>query len=444
MSTMAFDTIILGAGITGRACARHLAGRERILLMDTRDPPPSADAVAAEFPGLPVAWGEPDVDLLCGAGRIVVSPGLPLDLPALNAARAAGVHLLGELDLFAESVNAPVLAITGTNGKSTVTSLLGHVLGQLGQRVAVGGNLGTPAVALLADDVDVYVLELSSFQLELAGTFRANAAAVLNVSEDHLDRYADIDEYAEVKRRVFRDVRAAVCNRDDALTWPDDDTPRVTFGTDAPGGNDYGLHRTSDGVFLARGREQLLDVAELTLRGLHNHVNVLAALALAELAGADPVRAVRAACTFSGLAHRCQLVAEIDGVEAIDDSKATNPGACVAALDGLDPDGARRIVLIAGGRGKGFDLEPLREPVGRHVRAAVLIGEQAEPLRRVLGGVTDISCAPDMQSAVRRAFEHARPGDCVLLSPACASFDQFDNFEARGEAFATAVRALGT
>ncbi len=437
------DTVIIGAGVTGQSCVRYLAPRERVLLMDTRPNPPGADELARVFPDLRMRFGELDAAILAGCGRVVLSPGLPLDLPDLDACRAAGVPITGDLDLFAEAVRAPVVAITGTNGKSTVTTLLGEMAKAAGRRVRVGGNLGTPVLDLLGADVELYVLELSSFQLELARSFRADWATVLNVSEDHLDRYRDVAEYAEIKRRIYRDVRALAYHRGDPLTRPDDEAgaAAATFGIDAPEGRDYGLRYLDGRLVLARGHETLIAADRLRIRGLHNCVNVLAAAALAEFTGIDPQLAVRSVARFSGLPHRCEFVAEVDGRICIDDSKATNPGAVIAALEGLDPDAARNIVLIAGGRGKGLDYTQLAEACAIHARAVVLIGEQAADLRAALGPAVATECAADLPTAVRVALRRAHPGDVVLLSPACASFDMFENFEARGRCFSEAVRA---
>lgn len=438
------DTVVIGAGATGRSCVRFLAPRERILLMDTRPEPPGAEELARTFRNVPMRFGELDPRILASCGRVVLSPGLSMDLPELDVCRRSGVPIMGDLDLFAEAARAPIAAITGSNGKSTVTTLLGSMAQAAGRRVAVGGNLGTPVLDLLADDVDLYVLELSSFQLELARRFRADWAAVLNVVEDHMDRYASLAEYAEVKRRIYRGVRGLAYHRADPLTAPDDDVVAVTFGTDEPEGRDYGLRRKDGGVVLARGNQTLLPASRLRMRGVHNCVNVLAAVALAEFCGIDPLAAARSAADFEGLPHRCEFVAEVDGRVCIDDSKATNPGAVIAALEGLDPQGARNIVLIAGGRGKGLDYAALAKACSAHAKAVVLIGEQAAELHAALSGHVPTECAVDLPAAVRVALERAAPGDFVLLSPACASFDMFDDFEARGRCFADTVKALAS
>jgi UDP-N-acetylmuramoylalanine--D-glutamate ligase len=356
---------------------------------------------------------------------------------------------VSDIDLFCEAARAPIYAITGTNGKSTVTALAGHLLAALGRNPGVGGNLGEPALDLLAEPRDCYVLELSSFQLERMADHALHAAALLNVTDDHLDRHGSIAAYAASKRRIFRNTRRAVANRQDPLTFPDRATSSgddagaelVTFGIDAPAPGHWGMRGIDGEQTLCRGDEVLMRLHEMPVAGIHNGLNVLAACALIatpETATADLARAI---ATFRGLPHRCQKVGEIGGVSFVDDSKATNVGAALAALEGLG--GPRpTLILVAGGDGKGADFAPLAGPVRRYVKAAVLLGRDAPLLEQALRGATPIVRVTDMTEAVGAAMARAEPGDTVLLSPACASLDMYQNYAARGEAFAAAVRAL--
>ena len=445
MSSLAPLTVVVGAGVSGLACVRYLRRKSQpVVLVDTRVEPPGAARLAQDFPGLQTYFGALPPEVFQRAERIVLSPGLAIDsLPEVRAAETRGVPVIGEMALFAEAVNVPVAAITGTNGKSTATVMAGHVLRELGMRVGVGGNLGTPALDLLELDADAHVLELSSFQLERAGDFVADVGTVPNVAADHLDRYASLEEYAATKRRIYAGTRCAVYNRRDARTRPEIAAQMVSFGNDEPrDASEWGLRRAAGSLWLCRGEEHLLDASRLPVRGAHNYENALAALIIAERMGADPRAAAECLVGCEGLPHRCEMVGQIAGVDAINDSKATNPGACIAALEGLDPDGQGNIVLIAGGRGKGFDYACLREPVAEHVRSVVLIGEEADALEATLQDVVEVRRAHDLCAAAGVAFALARSGDCVLLSPACASFDQFENFEARGDSFRRAVQCL--
>jgi UDP-N-acetylmuramoylalanine--D-glutamate ligase len=441
-------TLVLGLGVTGASVVRHLCrraagGGERVVAMDSRAAPPFAATLAAEFPALELHLGGFDAAVLAGARRIVASPGIA-DLDAITAdARARGVAVLSDIDLFAELARAPVIGITGTNGKSTVTVLVGELLAAAGVRVAVGGNLGTPALDLLADDVECYVLELSSFQLDITNTLRCAAAAILNLSPDHLDRYGDMATYGRSKRRIHRGAGHAVFNRADRETWPEDATALCTsFGLDAPAAADFGVRVLDGARTLVAGAQALVRSDELRLRGTHNEENVLAALALVRAFGVAPDATLDALRAFAGLPHRCQSVATLRGVEFINDSKATNEGAALAALAGVGGAIRGRIVLIAGGDGKGTDFASLAAALPGPVRAIVTIGKDAPAIAAVASPKVPVHAAQELGRAVRTAFGLAHPGDCVLLAPACASLDQFRNFEQRGERFAEAVDEL--
>ena len=432
-------TLVVGMGATGRSVIRHLAGREPVLAIDTRPAPPYLDEIRASHPQVELLAPGDWPQALAVASRVVASPGLPLDHCWLRQTRAAGVPIVSDIALFLEAAApTPVIGVTGTNGKSTVVSLLGEVLAAAGRDVAVGGNLGTPALALLAPSRDIYALELSSFQLERLERPGLSAAAVLNVDADHADRHPRLEAYAAIKRRIYAGAAHAVFNAEDPRTFPASVGAGET-GPNAVALNGDPLWRLADDALVVNGVR--LPTAELALRGRHNHFNVLAAAAIAWLAGVQVEHQRGALRGFAGLPHRCEHVATIDGVAYVNDSKATNVGACCAALEGL-ANGRGNIVLIAGGDGKGSSFDKLAAATRRHVSRAFLIGRDAGRIEQALGDAAETAPAASMAHAVRLARASARPGDTVLLSPACASFDMYANFEARGDAFAAAVRAL--
>ncbi|MFO7954021.1 UDP-N-acetylmuramoyl-L-alanine--D-glutamate ligase [Thioalkalivibrio sp.] len=439
------DNLIVGLGATGLSVARFLRAQgQSFALTDTRAAPVALEAAEA---WLEDAWAGPLDDLdATGYARIIVSPGVALEHPVLQQAGAAGARLTGDIDLFAERATAPVIAITGSNGKSTVTALVGELLEAAGYYVAVGGNFGTPALDLLEQAPQVYVLELSSFQLERSEALAPAAAAILNISPDHLDRYADLDAYVRAKARILDRAECGVLNRDDA--WLREIAlPRglqvISFGLDTPpGAGDFGVRPSrEDGPNLVRGDEILIAVHRLRLRGQHNWANALAALALAWPwlePGAPRARALAALAEFAGLPHRSQWIAQVGGVDYINDSKGTNVGATLAALRGTPGP----LVLIVGGQGKGQDFTPLADYVPGKVRGVVLLGEDAPMIARALASVVPVQRVGDMTAAVAQAAAWAEPGDTVLLSPGCASLDMYENYRARGDDFARAVREL--
>jgi UDP-N-acetylmuramoylalanine--D-glutamate ligase len=440
-------TLIVGLGKTGLSVLRYLRAQGiSVAVTDSRANPPGIEQARLEMPDTALFTGGFDPDAFDAAELLVVSPGVPVSEPLVVQAAARGTPVIGDIELFAQAVRAPVVAITGSNGKSTVTSLVGQMARLAGLRVAVGGNLGEPALDLLDEGVELYVLELSSFQLETTQTLAPKAATVLNVSADHMDRYPSLEDYAGAKGRVFDHAEIAVLNRDDPLVCAMAGEAAAEFGFTlaAPRGrDDFGVIERSGETWLVRGREPLMPAGEIALAGRHNLANALAALALGSACGL-PVTSMREALRrFRGLPHRTVLVAARRGVRWYDDSKGTNPGATVAALRGLvDPAGSGRAVLIAGGECKGADFSPLLPVVRDTARAIVLIGRDAPLLERVLRGAVPLLHAKDMEDAVALAEEAAMPGDCVLLSPACASFDMFDNYEHRGRVFAAAVQGL--
>jgi UDP-N-acetylmuramoylalanine--D-glutamate ligase len=431
--------LVLGLGDTGLSVARF-AAREgaAVRVADTRANPPRRAEFSGEFHAGPFAASLlDDVHLLC------ISPGLPLDSRVVRAALERRVPVVGDVELFAWHNRAPVLAITGTNGKSTVTALTAHLLRSAGMDAEAAGNIAPPVLEALtrrAPPPAAWALELSSYQLETTWSLEPRAAAMLNLSEDHLDRYAGIDEYGAAKARIFLGRGVQVLNRGDprslAMALPGRSV--VTFGLDAPPTPaDFGV---ANGA-LVRGKEKIVELSRLPIHGLHNAANALAACALAQALGVSLPQLERGLISFQGLAHRLERIAVRNGVEWYDDSKGTNVGATIAALRGL----GRKAVLILGGDGKGQDFAPLAEPVQQHASQVLLIGRDAPLIERALAGVPAVipreRCA-SLEAAVARAARLAQPGEAVLLSPACASFDMFRDYKHRGEAFVAAVRSL--
>ncbi len=447
MSLIASDhfRIVVGLGKSGMSLVRFLANRGvAFAVADTRDNPPELATLRRDYPQVEVRCGELDVDFLCRADELYVSPGLALATPALQAAAARGVKLSGDIELFARNAKAPIVAISGSNAKSTVTTLVGEMAAAAGKRVAVGGNLGTPALDLLGDDVELYVLELSSFQLETTDQLGAEVATVLNVSEDHMDRYSGLPAYHLAKHRIFRGARQVVFNRQDALTRPlvGEGLPCWSFGLGAPDFKAFGLREENGEKYLAFEFQNLMSVRELKVRGAHNQSNALAALALGHAVGLPFDAMLAALRTFAGLEHRCQWVRDLDGVGYYNDSKATNVGAALAAIEGLGADIAGKIVLIAGGDGKGADFRDLQGPVASHCRAVILMGRDSQQIGEAIGEGVPLIRASSLGEAVEQCRSVSQAGDVVLLSPACASFDMFKNYEDRGQQFVRIVEAL--
>jgi UDP-N-acetylmuramoylalanine--D-glutamate ligase len=438
--------IIIGLGQTGLSCARHFQRRGiPFAVCDTREAPAAADAFRAEFPAVELRLGELDSDWLSRAQELVISPGIDKRHPAIMAATVAGAALIGDIDLFCREAAAPIVAITGSNAKSTVTTLVGEMAAAAGIKTGVGGNIGTPALDLLQSPADLYVLELSSFQLETTHELRAAAATVLNVSPDHLDRYEGMQDYTLTKQRIYRGAAVVVANRQDALTQPllAQGVELRSFGLNEPDLKQYGLREQDGETWLACGLDCLLPASALKIRGRHNLANALAALALADAVAIPRAAALQALQDFAGLEHRCQWVAEIAGVSWFNDSKGTNVGATLAALEGLGAtlaDGSR-LILIAGGVGKEQSFAELNAPLQRYSRDLILIGRDAELIAAEVSAV-QTHFEPSMQAAVECAQKLARAGDIVLLSPACASFDMFSGYAERGQCFVAAVEAL--
>jgi UDP-N-acetylmuramoylalanine--D-glutamate ligase len=433
-------SVVVGLGKTGASCLRFLAKRGiAVSATDTRRTPPGLAELGGLAKTLDIRLGGFDLSLLEGASQVLMSPGVSLQEPIASQARARGIEVVGDIELFARAVRAPVIGITGTNGKSTVTSLVASMAAAAGRRVLAGGNLGVPALDLLDQPIpDLYVLELSSFQLETTSSLALKAAVVLNVSADHMDRYASIAAYARAKARIFAKAATMVLNADDPLVAAMRGGAHVvTFSTQRTD-VDFALLRSGGQAVLARRGEPLLDTSRMKITGLHNAANALAALALGEAAGLALPPMLAALESFPGLEHRSAWIADIAGVRYIDDSKGTNVGATIAAVSGLSGP----LVVIAGGEGKGQDFAPLASAFSGKVRHAVLIGKDAAAVASALQGVCTIERAATLEAAVSAAAAAARPGEMVLLSPACSSLDMFRDYAHRGEVFAAAVRAL--
>jgi UDP-N-acetylmuramoylalanine--D-glutamate ligase len=452
--------LVLGLGETGLSIARWVARHgARARVADTRAAPPALDPLRASVPQAEVITG-PFADTLLGEVDLVAaSPGIPLSEPIIQSARTRGIAITGDVELFARFLtSAPpsrVIAITGTNGKSTVTALAGAMCRAAGLDCEVAGNI-SPAVLTAAGErlengrwPDAWVLELSSFQLETTESLFAHAATVLNISADHLDRYADLAAYAAAKARIFAHGSVQVLNRDDrtSIAMRRPDRRVVTFGLDpGPEYTEFGLLRVFGQYWLAKGATPLIAARDIQLAGLHNGANALAALALCQAIGLKLAPLLDALREFRGLPHRVERVAELDGIAFYDDSKGTNVGSTVAALAGLarQMNGTGgKVVLIAGGEGKQQDFRPLAAAVARAARSVVLIGRDAPLIESAINeSGAAVQRAETMVEAVTLAYAAARPGDVVLLSPACASFDMFANYKQRGEVFRAAVNGL--
>jgi len=435
-------TLVVGLGMTGLSVARYLSRQGvPVAIVDSREHPPGLEQLRNELPDdVALFLGSFHPEAFARAGQIVVSPGVSRDEPEIAAALERGVPVIGDIELFAQVAQAPVVAVTGSNGKSTVVTLVNAMAQRAGRDVRMGGNIGTPALDLLADhESDLYVLELSSFQLESVQSLQAAAAVVLNISADHLDRYPDMQAYTEAKRVIYRNAGTQVVNRDDAVAvaLADPDAPVTGYTLAAPAGDDYGILDKDGECWLARGNAPLMPAANVRMAGRHNLSNALAALALGDAVGLPLAPMLATLREFHGLPHRMQFVAEHANVRWYNDSKGTNVGATLAAIDGSDGT----LVLIAGGDGKGADFTPLAKVAGR-LRAVVVLGKDAAELTRVLAPVTRVIQATDLPHAVRLAADVAKTGDTVLLSPACASTDMFSNYIERGEVFIHAVEAL--
>ena len=430
--------LIVGLGATGYSAAQFLQQTPiKFAVIDSRRNPPQIDSLREQMPDVPVFCGGFDQSAFEVATHLLVSPGVSLNEKVINKAMQAGVTVLSDIDLFACATDKPIIAITGSNGKSTVTTMLGDMGNAAERKTAIGGNLGTPALDLLQQDADLYVLELSSFQLERTTALNAAAATVLNVSADHLDRHQDMADYAREKQRIFRGDGVMVLNADDPAVMNMQDSGRTSLVFSVQKPADFYLKREAIEQ-LMHGNQPLLDTAELNLEGSHNMANALAALALGHAVGLDMHAMCRALKKFKGLPHRMQKVADVKGIRWINDSKATNIGACIAALNGYE----RKVILLAGGDAKGADMTELTPVAQQKTKAVILMGKDANLIAQALQNIVPTHFAANMQEAVKIAASLAEPGDNVLLSPACASLDQYKSYADRGNQFAEAVWGL--
>ncbi|MFT5235217.1 MAG: UDP-N-acetylmuramoylalanine--D-glutamate ligase [Shewanella sp.] len=429
--------VVLGLGATGLSVVRYLCEQGITpLVMDSRHQPPGVDELNRLYPDVELFTGGFDCRYLVQASQIIISPGIAVDTPEIRAAIDMGIEVIGDVELFAKEIQDKdpcVIGITGSNGKSTVTCLVGEMAKAAGLNYAVGGNIGIPALDLLNEPKDLYILELSSFQLETTHSLNCISATCLNISEDHMDRYTDLEAYRQVKLSLYSQTKHALFNRDDEQTKPNDPMNQNSFGLSIPSDDEWGIREGK----IVHGATEIMSLQDVALVGSHNHLNLLAAMALAYRAGIKKESMIQVAMTFTGLAHRCELVAVHDGVSYINDSKATNVGATVAALEGFS-DHLGGIILIAGGDGKGADFQPLI-PVIQGLSHLITLGKDGDKIAALYEGAIRVE---SMSEAVKKASELAEVGDIVLMSPACASLDMYNNFMARGEDFRAKVNAL--
>jgi UDP-N-acetylmuramoylalanine--D-glutamate ligase len=432
------NVLVLGMGVTGISvaawCARNGVAA---VFADSRERPPGVEDIRALLPGADIRCGDLPHSVPEGITEIVLSPGLPLDLPLLAEAKRAGIAVRSDIDLFINECTQPVIGITGSNGKSTVTTLVGRMLHACGVKAAVGGNLGDAALNLLASEADIFVLELSSFQLERSGDLPLHAATVLNLSADHLDHHGDMDAYGGAKARIYRDCSFAIVNRDEpeASVGAQSCAQQTGFTLGTPSPKDWGVIEQDDGQWIARGSYAVMPVASLQIAGRHNLANALAAFALADTLELPLDGLIAGAQVFPGLPHRMQRIASDDGILWIDDSKATNEAAAMASIDAVEG----RLVLIAGGDAKGAELRNLARCLEDRDVLVILLGKDRDLLLQRLEGVCETLEVGGMEEAVLLAAQHAKVGDAVLLAPACSSLDMFANYAERGEIFADAI-----
>lgn len=432
-----YSHIVLGLGATGLSVVRYLCSQGLTpIVMDSRQSPPSADLLADTFSQVSLLTGPFNTALLCQAEQIIISPGIPLSTPEVRQAIEAGIEVIGDVELFARAIqNKPacVIGITGSNGKTTVTTLVAEMAKKMGMSYEVGGNIGIPVLDLLMSSADLYILELSSFQLETTHSLRCLASTCLNISEDHMDRYPSIEAYRQAKLSLYAQSQLVFFNRDDKLTFANTCVQPRSFGLNKAEGDNWGV----DAGYVTKGNTQIMPLSEFALVGKHNQANIIVAMALADVAGIELSAMQHVARHFSGIAHRCEVVTEVDGVLYINDSKATNVGATLAALEGLEGH-VGHIILIAGGDGKGADFNPLKTVLSS-IESVVTFGKDGDEIAQLKVGAYAVKT---MQQAVQKASKMAQRGDIVLLSPACASLDMYVNFMARGDDFKAQVRQL--
>lgn len=447
MNSKKLKTVVIGLGSTGLSCVRYLKAKGfPVAVTDSRENPPGLVELQNAFPDVPVSVGAFSSVLIDAAEQLIVSPGVSCREPQIEAQIRKGVPVLGDIELFARDNDKPVLAITGSNGKTTVTTLLGRMVEASGYKASVCGNIGRPALdALLDEQPDFYVMELSSFQLETTFSLKTNAAVILNVTPDHMDRYDHFSDYLAAKQRIYQHCQCPIINLDEPMIWQNlSSSNSIGFTLQVPEQGQFGLRENRGQYYLAEGELLLAPLNQLILQGRHHYQNALAALAMGFAIGLPTEAMLSVLKTFRGIAHRCEYVAEKRGVHWINDSKGTNVGATVAAIQTLSQQQKGRLFLIAGGDAKKADLSDLRAPIQQAVEKVMLFGQDADAIAAVIEGVTPYEKVRSLEDAVRQAAELARPGDTVLLSPACASFDMFKNYEHRGQTFIDLVKQLSS
>lgn len=438
--------VVVGLGVTGLSTMRFLKFKGfSFSAVDTRDTVDNIEAIKKEFFDVKFVFGSEARNFIDEASDIYLSPGISIEDPVLIQAKQNGAVISGDVDLFFNEVKAPVIAITGSNAKSTVTTLLGNMAATNDIDAGVGGNLGIPMLDLLMEEKELYVLELSSFQLERASDFNLLAGCILNLSEDHIDRHGSMVVYHQVKQKIYRGAEYAIYNRDDLLTAPLSRVglKQIGFGLNNQGNDEWGLIKENDKEYIAKGEDKILDTSEIKVFGKHNAINIMAALALAEVAGFNRAKSIDAVRKFEGLSHRCQFVKELQGVQFFNDSKATNVGATVAAVKGYCDEFGGTLFLILGGVSKGANFKPLAEELkGKKVKCFVY-GQDATQITNALSEHSvDFEWVDDLSLAIHMAYINAFKGDIVLLSPACSSLDMFANYEKRGDFFSQTVNNL--
>ncbi len=438
---------IIGLGKTGFSFVKFLhAQGHHIFVTDTRDNPPYLLAMRDQYPDILFQGGELSAEFIDKADEILVSPGISIKHPLIIAAAEKGVPIVGDVELFARHAKAPIVAITGSNGKTTVTTLMGLMIEKAGSNVFVCGNIGEPVLDILEKPTpDFYVIELSSFQLETTDSLKAKAAVVLNITPDHMDRYDTFELYCAAKRKIYQGCENAIINLDDPVSWAgalDNQSSQLSFTLKKPQKNEFGIIQKNNQSYLAFGETELMPTHEMKLHGQHHNQNALACLALGHAIGLDFPPMLQILREFSGLTHRCELIAEKKGVQWYNDSKATNVGAALAAIETLGQSTGRKMILILGGDAKNADLQDLKAPVLKYASHVLLLGKDAPRFVELLRGHLPLTMVSTLEEAVEKASEIASKNEIVLLSPACASLDMFTNYEHRGKVFVQAVEAL--
>ena len=436
---MKHSFLVIGLGATGLSCIRYLISKNySVIVADSRQNPPKLTEFKKDFPAIEIHLGKFSEAVFAKAGTVIVSPGVSLDEPCIQHAIQNHIPVIGDVEIFAREARAPIIAITGSNGKSTLTTLMGELITDSGLKAVVCGNIGLPVLDALAQPIpDYYVVELSSFQLDTTHSLKAKLAVVINVSPDHMDRYATLDHYRASKQRVYRHCEHAIVNADESEIWKNLTLQKapIEFTLQHPNQTQWGIR---DG-FLAHGEKKLIAITDLLLQQRHNNQNYLAALAMGTCLQLPMESMLRTLKRFTGLEHRCQLVKKVDGVSWYNDSKATNVGAAIAAIESMAQSIPGKLILLAGGDSKGVSLLPLQEPVKKHVSHVILFGKDADLLDAALRDYTPVSRVATLREGVRCAKKIAQSGDVVLLAPACASLDQYENYAARGRDFVEAV-----